>query len=317
MAISAQHIIEAVRSVIGDEPAELHQPYIGGQEQEFAKQCIGSGMLGAGHWVDEFEQMLCKITGAKYAIATVNGTCALHAALVCSGLTSGTIKIPALTFVGTASAVIMAGMRPHFVEPENANIPVDLNGVESAAKGIVRDSAQSFGIPLKGTRIYSFNQNKVIACIGGAVVTDDNKLSDMIRHYVTTGRIPHEYKVEHDIVATNYRMPDLCAAVGLGQLMNFHKIQEAKSVLHERYRAAFALLGIKMWPGNWLNSILVDNRDEVIDALLASGYKARCLPTPLHMLKPYRNCPYDDLSKSMSVWRHVVQLPSSPKLGMR
>lgn len=312
---SKEQIVAAVQSVIGSASAELHQPYLSVQERENVLYCMQSGMLGAGRWVDEFESLLCQITGAKYAIATINGTCALHATLVCSGL-SGTIKIPALTFIATANAVTAAGMKPWFVEPEDAELPVDLNGVQSAANGLVRDSAQSFGIPLQGTRIYSFNQNKTIACIGGAVVTDDANIAAKVRSYVTTARIPHPYKIDHSTIATNYRLSDLCAAVGVGQLHNWDKIREAKSALHQKYASAFDAIGVKIWPGTWLNSIMVENRDEVIEALQASGYKARALPTPLHLTKPYQDCPRDDLSKSVEIWNQVVQLPSSPKLGM-
>src|ERR1700761_9124125 len=119
----AKDVVEAVRFIVGDEPQKLHEPWLGGNEKKYVQEVIDSGHLSSGKWVERFEDMICNISGAKYAIATVNGTAALHSALVCSGLMQGTIKIPSLTFAATASAVIQAGMRPYFVEPENANIP--------------------------------------------------------------------------------------------------------------------------------------------------------------------------------------------------
>jgi len=315
--VAVSQVLNAVRSVIGDGPAKLHEPLLQGKEREYVGQVIASGHLSAGPWVERFEAMLCEATGAKYAVATCGGTAALHTALACSGLTAGTIKIPALTFVATANAALQAGMRPHFVEPEHAHIPVDLNGVESPAKGIVRDSAQSFGIPLTGTRIYSFNQNKPIACIGGAVVTDDTALADKIRKFTTTARVPHDFLVEHDGFALNYRLSDIHAAIGVAQLEQWPVIKTAKEMLAKRYKEAFDAIGVKMWPGTWLNSIMVDNRDEIIEALHQAGYKARCLPTPLHTLPHLKNCPKDDLSRTMAVWKQVVQLPSSPRLGLK
>ena len=266
--------------------------------------------------------MICEITGAKYAVATCNGTCALYAALMCLGLTSGAIKIPALTFVATANAVMQTGMRPHFVEHENAHIPVDLLGYISPAQGIVRDSCQSFGVPNRGTRVYSFNQNKIITtALGGAVVTDDEGLAKEITHRITTARIPHAYRVEHSHIGWNYRMADINAAIGIAQLECFEMIMKAKQALADRYKEAFDKLGIRMLESgnNWLNTIMVEpeQQEPALIALHAAGYKTRMLPTPLHMLKPYQNFPKDDLSRSVDIWKRAISLPSSPKLGMQ
>lgn len=316
-------IVEAVRRVIGDDPAELHVPYLPPKTNEYVASCIASGQLSAGKWTRKFEEMICEFTGAKYAVAICNGTCALQIALICSGLTSGTIKIPALTFVATANAAVHAGLRPYFTEQEDANLPVDILGHKSNAEGLIRDSAASFGTKgITGTRIYSFNQNKIITCsLGGAVVTDDEALAKDINHRVTTARIPHPWLVEHDKIAYNYRISDLNAAIGIAQLEEIQLILDAKKALAERYRETFKKIDIEMvWQedsNHWLNTITVENRDDTLRALHAAGYKARCMPTPLHMLKPYRNSSHDDLSKTMDIWRHAICLPSSPSLGMR
>lgn len=317
-----QAVVHAVKSVIGDKPAELHEPYLSLKTASYVLDCLESGKLSAGVKVKQFEEMVCEISGTKYAVATCNGTCALYAALMCSGLKTGTIKIPALTFVATANAVTQTGMRPHFVEPEAANLPVDMLGYISPAQGVVRDSAQAFGVRNKGTRIYSFNQNKIITTsLGGAVVTDDEALAKEIAHRITTARIPHPYRVEHDRYGWNFRMADVNAAIGIAQLEDFTLIMQAKQALAERYNEAFNRLGIQLLEsGNdWLNTILVEpeQQEGILIALHEAGYKARMLPTPLHMLPMYKDCPQDDLSRTVDLWQRAICLPSSPKLGMK
>lgn len=317
-----QEIVHAVRSVIGDETANLHDPYLPETTKKYVLETIESGHLSAGIKVKRFEEMLCEITGAKYAVATCNGTCALYATLMCLGLTYGTIKIPALTFVATANAVAQTGMKPYFVEAENAHLPVDLLGNVSSARGIVRDSAQALGAKITGTRIYSFNQNKIVTTsLGGAVVTDDEGLAQEIFHRITTARIPHAYRIDHDNSGWNYRMADVSAAIGIAQLEIFPRIMNAKKALAQRYKEIFDRLGIKMMPteNNWLNTIIVEpgKQISILEALHKAGYQARMLPTPLHFLKPYKNCPRDNLDRSIELWNRAICLPSSPKLGMR
>ena len=317
-----QEIVAAVRSVIGNEPANLHDPYLPPKTRQYFEETIAGGQLSAGVKTKRFEEMICDITGAKYAVATCNGTAALYAALMCLGLTSGTIKIPALTFVATANAVLQTGMRPHFVEHENAHLPVDLNGFISPARGAVRDSCQAFGVANKGTRVYSFNQNKIVTtALGGAVVTDDEGLAKEIFHKITTARVPHSYRVEHDAIGWNYRMSDVNAAIGIAQLEVFPFIIQAKQALAERYKEAFDKLGIRMMESgnNWLNTIFVEPSQQIaiLDALHSAGYHARMLPTPLHLLKPYQNFPKDNLERSVDIWKRAICLPSSPKLGMK
>lgn len=317
-----QAVTDAIRSVIGDEPAELHVPYLPENAKKYVLECLDDGKLSAGVKVRKFEEMICEITGAKFAVATCNGTSALYASLMCMGLTSGTIKIPALTFVATANAVVQTGMRPHFVEPENAHLPVDLLGYKSPAQGAVRDSCQAFGVPtLTGTRVYSFNQNKTVTTsLGGAVVTDDEGLAKEIFHRITTCRVPHPYRIDHDGYGWNYRMADVNAAIGISQLEIFPQIMQMKHALAIRYKEAFDKIGVRMMESrnDWLNTILVppEKQESIVKALHEKGWKARYLPTPLHMLKPYKNFPKDNLERSISIWKQAISLPSSPYLGI-
>lgn len=329
--VAVREIVEAVREVVGDGPSDLHRPLLAGKEQEYAAQVIASGHLSAGQWCDRFERSVCDFLGCRNAVAVVNATCGLHATFEALGWTGGKIAIPALTFVATANAVSHAGMIPRFVEHKDAQIPVDLLGHPSEARGLVRDAAQSLGskkdgryIGSRGTAVFSFNQNKILACIGGMVVTDNDDLARRIRHLVTTGRIGHKWLIEHDEIAFNYRLSDLHAAIGLAQMEQLPLILKAKRALAMKYRDTFRSIGVKFWDepkgcesNFWLNAISVDQRDAILQALHDTGMMARCLFTPLHKLSPYKHNPRNDLSLTESLWEKTICLPSSPQIGLK
>jgi perosamine synthetase len=120
-------VIAAIQRVIGDEGASLHEPRFEGNEWVYLKECLDSTFVSSvGKFVDRFEADLVDYTGAKYAIAVVNGTAALHIALKLSGVTSGDeVLLPALTFVATANAVTYCNAVPHFVDSEYDSLGID------------------------------------------------------------------------------------------------------------------------------------------------------------------------------------------------
>ncbi len=126
-ATISDQVIAAIRSVIGTGPTVLHEPSFKGNEWLYLKECLDSTFVSSvGKFVDSFEADLSTFTGAKYAVAVVNGTAALHIALKLAGVQAGDeVLIPALTFVATANAVIYCGATPHFVDSEERTLGVD------------------------------------------------------------------------------------------------------------------------------------------------------------------------------------------------
>ena len=116
----AKRILETVRQVITLPHGQvaLHEPEFSGNECQYLKECIDTGWVSSvGKFVDRFENMLSDYTGAAHAIATVNGTAALHVALLLSGVQpDNEVLIPALTFIATANAVTYCGATTHFVD---------------------------------------------------------------------------------------------------------------------------------------------------------------------------------------------------------
>jgi perosamine synthetase len=132
-------IINSLVSVAG-EKAALHEPEITGNAQSYVKDCLDTGWVStAGAYVGKFEQMLSDYTGAPYVIATMNGTSALHTALLLAGVKPGDeVIIPALTFVATANAVAYCGAEPHFADCEERTLGLDPAKLAKHLKDISR-----------------------------------------------------------------------------------------------------------------------------------------------------------------------------------
>ena len=105
----------------------LHEPEFTGNEWAYVKECIDTGWVSSvGKYVDEFERRLAEFTGAKYCIAVVNGTAALHVALEVVGVKrNDEVIVPALSFVATANAVSHCGAIPHFVDSSDSTLGID------------------------------------------------------------------------------------------------------------------------------------------------------------------------------------------------
>ncbi len=123
----AEQVAAAIRTVVGVGPVVLHEPSFTGNEWLYLKECLDSTFVSSvGKFVDRFEADLAVFTGAKYAVAVVNGTAALHIALKLAGVKADDeVLVPALTFVATANAVTYCGAVPHFVDSEARTLGMD------------------------------------------------------------------------------------------------------------------------------------------------------------------------------------------------
>lgn len=113
-----QAVVDLVRSIHGDGFIPLHRPVFEGNEKQYLLDCIDSNFVSSvGARVTEFEQKIADFTGSKYAIATVNGTAALHVALQLAGVQrDDEVITQALTFIATCNALSYAGAQPVFVD---------------------------------------------------------------------------------------------------------------------------------------------------------------------------------------------------------
>lgn len=120
-------VVERISVALGGKSAVLHEPLFAGNEWTYLKECLDSTFVSSvGKFVDRFEAELAAYTGARHAVAVVNGTAALQVALRVAGVNPGEeVLVPALTFAATSNAIAHLGAIPHFVESEERTFGVD------------------------------------------------------------------------------------------------------------------------------------------------------------------------------------------------
>lgn len=235
-----------------------------GEEEERALL----GALRSGHWgsldgtlVTRLEQEFAAFQGARFGVSCVNGTLALSVALKAVGVGPGDeVLVPPYTFIATASAALMIGAIPVFVDVDaetllmdttlidaavtprtraiipvhHAGSPADMDGVMAAARRhglrVVEDAAQAHGAAWRGTPVgaigdvgtFSFQSSKAInAGEGGMMVTNDPDVEELLWSYRNVGRRKGGEWYEHVRLGWNLRLTEFQAAVLLEQLRRF------------------------------------------------------------------------------------------------
>ena len=148
--------IEFAKKTFGNDFIPLHRPVFEGNERQYLVDCIDSNFVSSvGVKVNEFENMIAKFTGAKYAIATINGTAALHVALKLSGVNSrDEVITQALTFVATCNAICYSGAHPVFVD-----VDLDTMGMSPVALKIFLENH----VEMKAGRPFNKDSGRRIA----------------------------------------------------------------------------------------------------------------------------------------------------------
>jgi perosamine synthetase len=140
------HFLIALEKVLGkpNPLIALHEPEFSGSAWENVRDCLDSTFVSSvGKYVNQFENQLEEYTGAKHAIAVVNGTTALQVALVLAGVNPGDeVLIPALSFVATANAVAHCGGIPHFIDSCQTTLGIDTNILENHLQDIAQIQGQ-------------------------------------------------------------------------------------------------------------------------------------------------------------------------------
>ena len=204
---------------------------------------------------------------------------------------------------------------------------------------VIEDAAESLGSTREGQHAgtfgdlgtLSFNGNKILTTGGGgAVVTHSDEIATRIRALTTTAKRTHPWEFFHDEVAWNYRMPNLNASLGLGQLEDFSERLGKKRELALRYKESFASSEYFEFVGEpdgcasnyWLNSVRMkernrDLRNSILDGAVSSGFGCRPAWNLLSTLPMFVDCPTTDLSTAHELEDRLICLPSSPELVNR
>lgn len=134
------HSLTAIREALGNGPVPLHSPIFSGSEWSLVKECLDSTYVSSiGQFVDRFEADLAGYTGARHAIAVVNGTAALHISLLLAGVQENDeVLVPALTFIATANAVSYCNAVPHFVDSDEATLGISSQALRAYLERITK-----------------------------------------------------------------------------------------------------------------------------------------------------------------------------------
>ena len=145
------HIIQYIKSLYKQDFVPLHEPRFIGNEKKYVLETIDSTFVSSvGKFVTQFEEITADYTGAKYAVATVNGTAALHIALQIAGVKSGDeVLTQALTFVATANAIAYCAAKPTFID------------VDSNTLGLSPEMLKNFLLENAEMRSCGFTYNKI------------------------------------------------------------------------------------------------------------------------------------------------------------
>ena len=132
--------IEKIKHYYGNDRSfiPLHEPCFNGNEKAYLNECIDSTFVSSvGPFVDRFEDMMKELTGSKHAIAVVNGTAALHLALIVSGVEPGDLVITqSLSFVATTNAILYTGAIPYFVDVDRQNLSMSVESLAIALNDV-------------------------------------------------------------------------------------------------------------------------------------------------------------------------------------
>jgi perosamine synthetase len=360
----------------------LSQPVLAGREWELVKECIDTGWVSSvGPFVERFERLLASRVGASRGVAVINGTAAIHTALMAAGVGPGdAVLVSTLSFIAPANAVRYVGARPVLIDAEpgtwqmdpllidkfcrdrcfaDGNTlriretgerlkailpvhilghPVDLDPICRIARQygltVVEDATESLGAAYKGRPVgslgdvacFSFNGNKVMTTGGGGViVTNDPDLAERARYLSTQAKDdPIEYV--HGAVGYNYRLSNVLAAIGCAQLEQLDGFLNARRLIADRYRAAFAgredvsFMPTASWasPTYWLSTILLGENTEsraLMRRLDAVGIQTRPLWQPLHLSPALAPAIAEGGAVAESLQRRALHLPSSADLS--
>ena len=201
---------------------------------------------------------------------------------------------------------------------------------------VIEDAASAVGARYRGrpagsfgaAAVFSFNGNKIITTSGGGmVVSEDEELIQRIRYLATQARQPAAH-YEYTEIGYNYRLSNLLAAVGRGQLMGLEDKIAARRRNREYYGRAFAdlpgvsFMPVPEWsqPNYWLTCILVDpkvagtDREKIRLALEAENIESRPLWKPMHLQPVFKDCLAYTNGVSEALFRDGLCLPSGSAL---
>ena len=277
-------------------PIPLSSPYLDERDEELVLEVLRSGRLSLGPAIERFEELFAEKVGAPYAAAVSSGTAGLHLLCAIAGLQEGDEVITSpYSFVASANCFIYEGATPVFADVDERTMNLDPAAVEAAiterTRGIVavdifgypceldplrdlaerhglvliQDACEALGAEYKGSwaashgvdAVFAFYPNKQMTTgEGGMVTTHDEETWHRLVSMRNQGRADGGGWLDHARLGYNYRIDDISAALGIGQL------EKLDTILSLR-RAAAARYGELLAGVDRLETPLADDADHV------------------------------------------------------
>jgi perosamine synthetase len=342
----------------------VYQPFFNGREKEYVNQCLDSTWISSkGEFIGKFENEFGKFIDAKYVTTVSNGTVAIHLALEALGIGPGDeVIVPTLTYISSVNTIIQTGAKPVFVDslestwqvdPQDIQakitpqtkavmvvhlygLPCDMDAITKICKQhnllLVEDCAEAFGTYYNGQHVgtfgdvatFSFFGNKTITTgEGGMVVANKKEVIERACHLKNQG-VSTTREYWHDVLAYNYRMTNICAAIGLAQLEQASLILSKKRQVADWYRDGLKGLPLTChaeMPGTvhsfWMCSIAVDqpkDRNPLRAQLKQVGIETRPLFFPSHTMPHCATAESFPIAESLA--SRGINLPSYPDLTL-
>lgn len=341
----------------------IYQPDLSGNEKKYLVECVESTWISSrGKFIDQFEEEFIKFTRVPFATSVNNGTVAIHLALEALEIGAGDeVIVPTLTYIASVNPIVQVGATPVFVDsleatwqvnPEDIKRKItsktraimvvhlygqsaDMDAIMKIASEhnllVVEDCAEAFGTFYKGQHVgtfgdvgtFSFFGNKTITCGEGGMVTARNEdVYERMKHLKNQG-VSKEKQYWHDVVAFNYRMTNMQAAIGLAQIERAQQFITRKKEIAELYKKHLKdtpVVAHTEQPDTvhsyWMTSILVeksDDREALRDFLKNEEIETRPLFYPVHTMPMYKTGEIFPIADSLG--SRGINLPSWPGLS--
>lgn len=321
--------------------------------------------------VTGFEDDVKQYVDIPYATATSSGTAAIHLAMIDLGIKEGDIVFcSSLTFSASVNPVMYQGATPVFIdsEPDSWNMspkalrkafekyqpkaviivhlygqPANMDELMEICREhnvpVVEDAAESLGATYKGKQtgtfgnygIYSFNGNKIITTSGGGMLVSNNK--EAIEHclFLSTQARDKARHYQHSQVGYNYRMSNIVAGIGRGQMKSLELHKQLKKDIYETYQEAFKEIDeIEMQPiaedrehNYWLSCLTLKPESKVtpLDIMIAleeHNIESRPIWKPMHLQPVFEQYDFfnhneEGISVSEDIFNRGVCMPSDIK----